>query len=273
MTATATTATTSDSRFKDLFSPLRPVTDADIKPAETGSNSATGPSPNVPPGSAASAAGTVTEAEALAGTKHTTISSISGSGIPGQPAPGITTGANPSASVNLGSIVQGEWAVNIMDALLPAALVAGFYAFKIKVRKSELQLTEKEKQTVAPVMQKCMDSILLNFNNPWNALAWTLGGIYGGKLIEKGLIGWIDKAQEAKQDEVLAARVAAAEIAADPAKYDPANQSAIDIQNGNVALDGQMPFTEEDIRRRMKEGKCGRDKAIKYLKKKFNIAV
>jgi hypothetical protein len=271
MTATATTTQASDSRFKDLFAPLRPVTDADAKPPETSPNSATGVPVNIPAGSAVSASGTVTEAEALAGTKHTTISSVSASGTPGQPAPGMITGANPSASVNLGSIVHGEWAVNIMDALLPAAMVAGFYAFNIKLRKSELQLTEKEKQTVAPVMQKCMDNILLNFNNPWNALAWTLGGIYGGKLIEKGLVGWIDKQQEKKQEETLIERVAAAQAAADPARYDPANQSANDIQNNNVILDGQLPFTEEDIRRRMKEGKCGRDKAIRSLKKKHGL--
>jgi hypothetical protein len=184
----------------------------------------------------------------------------------------MTTGASPSASVNLGGIVQGEWAVNIMDAILPALMVAAFYYFGVKIRKSELQLTEKEKQTIAPVMQKCLDSILLNFSNPWAALAWTLGGIYGGKLMEKGLVGWIDKLNETKQDEVLKSRVEAAEREANPAKYDYTNQSAADIQAGNVVIDGQTPYTEEDVRRRMKEGKCGREKAIKYLNKKYGVA-
>jgi hypothetical protein len=262
----------SNTTFADLFAPLKPVgADQGQKPPETGSNSATGVSQPDTPGSAASSQGTVTAEEALAGTKHTTLSGFSASGTPGQAAPGMVNGANPSASVNLGGIVQGEWAVNIMDAVLPALMVAAFYYFGVKIRKSELQLTEKEKQTIAPVMQKCLDSVLLNFNNPWSALAWTLGGIYGGKLMEKGLVNWIDKLNETRQDEVLRDRAAAAEREANPAKYDYTNQSAHDIQSGNVVIEGQQLYTEEDIRRRMKDGKCSRDKAIKWLNKKYGV--
>jgi hypothetical protein len=255
----------------DLFKPLAPADSAGaqalpvlpVAPLEA----------QKPPVSGPGTSGQITPETLSAGLKHTEISSVTGSGVPGQP--GTIPGAvpNPQASVSLGGMVQGEWAVNIVDALLPAAMVAGFYAMGLKLRKSELQLTEKEKGTIAPIMQKCLDSVLLNFNNPWNALAITMIAIYGGKLMEKGLVGWLDKKQEAKQAEVLKEKIEAAERQTNPAAFDHANQSAHDIQTGKVIVEGAEPFTEEDIRRRMKEGKEGREKAIRYLRRKFQKQV
>lgn len=258
------------SSFADLLRPLEPfATQAETAPVVPLSSATA--TPGTPtPGSASSASGTVTAEQAFSGIKHTEISSISGSAIPGQSGTTPLNGATGGSSVSLGGMVQGEWAVTIIDSLLPAAIVAGFYAMDVKIRKSEMQLTEKEKSTIAPIMQKCLDSILLNFNNPWTALAITMGAIYGGKLMEKGLIAWIDKKQETQQDDVLQAKIAAADKVADPAKHDLANQSAADIQAGNIPLPG-MPYSELDIRNRMKQGRCNRDKAIKFLNNKFGI--
>jgi hypothetical protein len=232
---------------------------------------APGTTPATPSGSAASATGTVTAEQALSGLDHTKIPGIGAPGASGQPGVGSFPGASPSATVSLGGMIQGEWAVNIMDALLPAAVVAGFYSFGLKLRKSEIQMTEKEKATVIPIMQKCLDSILLNFNNPWSALAITLGAIYGGKLVEKGFVAYVDKKQEKQQDEALKERIAAADRASDPAKYDPANQSANDIQSGAINVIAGKPYTEDDVNERRKKAKCNRENAIKYLDKKYGI--
>lgn len=258
--------------FADLFKPLKPVGAEPDKATESAANSATGQPATpgaVPPGSEASAKGTVTAEQAISGLEHTTISTISAPGAPGQPTGQAGTG---SASVSLGGMMQGEWAVNIMDALLPAAIVAAFHYMGMKLRKSELQLTASEKATLSPIMQKCLDSVLLNFNNPWNALIITIAAIYGGKVMEKGLVAFIDNKQEKQQDEALKAKMEAADKAANPAKYDYANQSATDIMSGNVVTPGsELPYSEEDIRRRMKEGKCGRAKAIAWLNKRYNV--
>jgi hypothetical protein len=259
--------------WRDLFKPATPAATNPETPPASGSNAATGApaaTPSPVAGSAASGGSTVTAEQAFSGLDNTRISSISGSGASGQPGVAPLNGGTPSASVSLGGMVQGEWAVNIMDALLPAAMVAGFYALGMKLRKSELQLTQSEKNTIAPIMQKCLDSILLNFNNPWNALAVTIGAIYGGKLVEKGFVAYVEKKQEQKQDEALQERITAADKMENPAKHDYANQSAADIQSGNVALPG-VPYTEEEVRAKMKKSKCNRENAIKWLNKKYGV--
>lgn len=254
--------------FADLLKPLTPVSETPAPAPQSQSNDAPGASGAVPSGSAAGQAATATQNEAFASLKHTDISSVSGSAVPGQTGTIPPGAASPQASVSLGGLVQGEWAVNIMDALLPAAFVAGLYALGMKVRKSELQLTQGEKQTIAPIMQKCLDQILINFNNPWNALAVTVGAIYGGKLMEKGLIQWIDKSQEKQQDDVLKQKIAAAEVAADPAKHDYANASAVDIQSGAVAHPGNEPeFTEAQIKANAKKWQCSRARALARMKR------
>lgn len=253
----------------DLFKPLAPADTAgggaQGQPAASAPDASLGAQNSG--NSAPASSGTISQEALNASLKHTEISSISGpaaSGASSQPGAPIGT---PGASVSLGGMMQGEWAVNIMDALLPAAMVAGFYAMGLKLRKSELQLTEKEKQTIAPIMQKCLDSVLLNFNNPWNALAITVIAIYGGKLMEKGLVGWLDKKTEKKESEALAEKIAAAEKAANPATHDHANQSMHDLQTGNAVIEGMQPFTESDIKGRMKAAKCNRQKAIEWLKR------
>lgn len=260
---TQSTARPPKTSLADLFKPLTPTESAGgsqpvINPPVTPQE---GQKPANPAGGTP---GEISPDALKASLKHTEISSVTGTGAAGTTGAAPIGTATPGSSVSLGGMVQGEWAVNIMDALLPAAMVAGFYAMGLKLRKSELQLTEKEKQTIAPIMQKCLDSVLLNFNNPWNALAITVIAIYGGKLMEKGLVGWLDKKQEEKQDEALREKVAAAEKANNPAKFDHANQSAHDIQTGNALVEGQQPYTEADVRARMKAGKCSREKAIEW---------
>lgn len=257
------------SPFADLLRPMEPSNSVPAPKPETSPGDATAATQGVPPvspGSEASASGSITAEQALSGLDHTKINPVSMSGAPGATGPTPLTGATPGPSVSLGGMVQAEWAIGIMDSLLPALIVAAFYYFGVKLRKSEMQLTEKERQTLTPVLQAYLNSVLISFSGPGQALAFTLIGIYGGKLAEKGLVALIDKKQEEQQAEALAAKMAAAERSDDPAKFDYANASAADIQAGKVVTPvNEYPFTEEDIRARMKRGKCGRDAAIKYL--------
>jgi hypothetical protein len=212
---------------------------------------------------------TVPVEEAFKGADHTKIPAFTASGMSGQPGSGSGQPLTPQNNVSLGGIVEGKWAVEIVDALLPAGIVAVCYMMDIKLRKTELQLSQKEKDVLAPIWQKCLDSILLNFGSPWTALAVTMGAIYGGKLMEKGVVAWVDKKQEKKEAEALRAKLETVE--GGRPESDVSNQSADDIMNGKVAVPGRVPYSEDDIKRRMKEGKCTRDKAIRWLNKKYGV--
>jgi hypothetical protein len=256
--------------------PSSMFTDITQNGAQAGGGAANAPQGQNPPtgGQAANSSpsepgplgNTVPENEAFKGADHTKIPAFSASGVSGMPGAATVT---PQNNVSLGGIVEGKWAVEIIDALLPAGIVAVCYMMDVKLRKTELQLSQKEKDVLAPIWQKCLDSILLNFGSPWTALAVTMGAIYGGKLMEKGVVAWVDKKQEKKEAEALRAKLEAVESSRP--ETDVTNQSAADIMDGKIAIPGKVPYTEEDIKRRMKDGKCTRDKAIKWLNKKYGV--
>jgi hypothetical protein len=144
--------------------------------------------------------GTVTEGDILKPVEGTKISTLQ----PFTPISGNTGISSPSgSSVSVGGMVDGKLAVELMDALLPSLLVMLMAAIGARMKKSDLQLTEKEKSTVAPVLQKCLDQLMINFNNPWSALGVTLAVIYGAKLTEKGFVQMLDKKQADKEMKEL----------------------------------------------------------------------
>lgn len=237
------------------------------KTPENGSQGQPGPTPSNTGGSGTGPLGaTVSANDALSGLKHTEIPVFSQSDSTGATGSEPVTPLGASQNVALGGLIEGKWAVEIMDALLPSALVSVCYMIDVKLRKSELQLTQKEKDVIAPIMQKCLDSILLNFNSPWTALYVTIGAIYGGKLMEKGVVAWVDKKEAKQQAEALAAKVEAARP-----ETNIANQSAADIMNGNVSIPGRDPWTEDEVKQVMRSAKISRDKAIKRLEKKYGL--
>jgi hypothetical protein len=264
---TQTPQTPPKTSLADLFKPLEPTSSTAAPGQQEAANNAT-PGGSAAQASAASSPGTISMQEALSGSNHTTISDISGQSANSAPGGPVQT---PGASVSLGGMVQGEWVVNIIDALLPAAIVAAFYAMGVKIRKTEMQLTAGEKNTLAPLVQKCMDSMLINFTNPWNALGITMLAIYGGKIMEKGLVAWIDKKQEKQEQEVLKSKIETALRQNDPVN-DSSNQSSADIIAGKVVTpNDQLPFTEDEVRATMKSRKMGREKAIEALKRKYKV--
>lgn len=131
--------------------------------------------------------GAVSENEAfktVEQTKITTLTPMSGDPLSGQPM---------GNSVPLGGLIDGLLAVELMDALLPAVLVALMAAIGAQMKKTDLQLTAKEKQTLTPLTQKCMDALMINFQNPFAAWGVAVLVIYGAKLTEHGVVQIIDK--------------------------------------------------------------------------------
>lgn len=190
--------------------------------------------------------GTVSEAEAIAASGHTKITTITG--LAGASAPIGQSGQ----SVSVGGLVDGKLAVELMDATLPSLMVFLLYKIGMKLRKSDLQLTEKEKNTLSPIMQKCLESLMINFNNPWVALSVSILTIYGAKIIEKGGVAFLDGKLKKQESEALKIK----EDINKPVSPDPPP----------VKLPPYEP-TEVEIKRKMKDHKYSRVKAIEVLKK------
>jgi hypothetical protein len=258
--------------FKDLFTPMKPISGGENNTPAIGANAATAPTGEQgqkPAAADTPTHGVVDEKTATQGLNYTSIPAFSQSGQPVDPNAQPGAGASASSATALGGMVKGEWVVSMMDAILPALLVAGLHAIGVKLRKTELQLTEKERQTIAPVMQRCLDTLLLNFDSPWSQLAITIGVIYGGKVAEKGLVQIVEKREEKKAAKAAEAERAAAlkqDIKDNPANYEVANTSAADLSAGAVHMPSiEQPFTEEDIKSTQKRRKIGRTKAIEWL--------
>lgn len=124
------------------------------------------------------------------------INAVSGADMPLislPPESGQLTPGNAGSGVAVGSLIDGKTATELMDSVLPAVLVFALYKAGLQLKKTELQLTEREKNTLAPLMQKCMDALMLNFDSPFVALGVSMAVIYGGKIMEKGGVAWLDK--------------------------------------------------------------------------------
>jgi hypothetical protein len=213
----------------------------------------------------------MTDAEALAAGQHTKISPL---GAPtGGPAPNAAPGT-PTTTVKVGEMFEGKFAVDMLDALLPALLVVVLRMMKLTVRKSEMQLTESEKKTLAPVLQNCLNTLNLDFNNPWVALSVTAGIIYGSKVLEKGAVGWLDKkAMEPIKEK--AKQNAKENSIKDDISVNKTNISGSESGTKETLVKSEKElktmanpiWTDEQIRAEMKRLRRGREGAIDSLNK------
>lgn len=81
--------------------------------------------------------------------------------------------------------INGKTAVAIVDIIIPLLLTYLLLTFvKKKVKRSQFQLTASEKSTLEPLLDACLATLNINFNNPWIALAVVGSTIYGAKFIE-----------------------------------------------------------------------------------------
>jgi hypothetical protein len=236
-----------------------------------GTSGSVNPNPQQPTPEAPKAnEGGITLDDAVKGGEHTKLPIFSASG-------GTTTPLQPGApgtTVQLGSLVQGKVVVDLMDALLPALLVLLFRKMKLDVRKTQMQLTAGEKNTLAPIVEACLQSINLDFSNPWVTLAFSAAIIYGGKVIEVGGVQWLDKkageGQPLKEKPPPVVNMGGAPKRTQPPTQNqpkPATDTApfVDIkQPENV-----IAWSEEDLRRVRKWGGYGEAKARQWLEKNW----
>lgn len=89
-----------------------------------------------------------------------------------------------TSSTKLGSVIQAELAVNLLDVAVPALIVTAIYYVGYKIEKREMTLNSKDKQVIIPAMQSALDAIQINFENPFVNLAFVVSVVYGVKIIE-----------------------------------------------------------------------------------------
>lgn len=150
-------------------------------PMENGSS----PAPENAP---SSTTGEVSEADALAGAQGAEISQD----VPPTAQPGAT--GNPDTKGKLGHLLNAKTAIGIVDAVLPAiAVILMQYFMSVKMNKRELQLNESERAIIAVPLQNWLNSVVVDFDSPLNALLITVGAVYGSKFAEKGFAAYFDK--------------------------------------------------------------------------------
>lgn len=220
--------------------------------------------------------GQVTDAEAQGAIKGAEYSPLEGGGS--TPAAEPVTPAQGGNSGRLGHLIGSKTAIGIFDAILPAIAVIGLqYFFDLKMNKRELQLNESERGILAPVLQNYLDSVIINFDSPLNALLITAGAIYGSKFAEKGFTAYFDKRDA---DNQQAERMEKLRKEMQPIVTPAPAMSIVDI-NKNITVaktDGvnQWGYTdkqmkaEKELRRKNKMSQKDEDVAAALRRKELN---
>jgi hypothetical protein len=220
----------------------------------------------------------LSEKESLAGVQHTKTDVLPGSTAPGAPAP-ASPGSQPSQGAKLGGMLSADLCVNLMDSMLPGLMVAGAYYAHIKIAKKDLQLTEKEKQTLSPVVEACLNSININMENPWLLLTVSVGIIYGSKFAEKATIATVDaKEMKEKEQQLAASNVIDMQkhqqgVKTDFKKPDEIKGTPIQHVQEKKIDPETVIFSEQEIKHQMKKAKSGREAAIKALRAKLRKSI
>ncbi len=95
---------------------------------------------------------------------------------------------NGQNKVNLGNMVDAELATKMIDTLVPALFVLILkMGVGVSVKKKDLQASQRELETMHPLVQKCLEVIEFNINSPFVALGIVMGVIYTSKAAEIGV--------------------------------------------------------------------------------------
>ena len=105
--------------------------------------------------------------------------------------------------LNIGGFLPPELAVELMDTLGASGGMIALAAMKIKVPKSELQASSKEKQTLVPVMEQALKSINIQITNPWEALAYAFVAVYGSKVAVAAASNMLNPDKKSKEKEYV----------------------------------------------------------------------
>lgn len=90
----------------------------------------------------------------------------------------------PKKGVKLGSVISGKTTVKVTDIFIPSLLVFLINKAGYKADKNKFRLTKEEQDVLNPVVQDCLDYIVIDFANPFYTLALVAGLIYGSKILD-----------------------------------------------------------------------------------------
>lgn len=175
----------------------------------------------------------------------------------------ISDAAAGGSHVSLGSLLEAKLVLEVVDSLLPAALVLIFHAAKIQLNKSVFQLTAKEKDVLSPIVQKCLESVNLNFDSPWIALAVTMGAFYIAKGMEHVGKARIDQKNEAKKNASVKTNTTEAELQEKAKKLKDKLSVVKDVP------EILREWDEDDIIKVIKKRRKGRIDALDWLAKNW----
>lgn len=91
------------------------------------------------------------------------------------------------STINLATFLKPEYAITAIDELLPLLFVYGLSAMKISIRKNQMQLTEKQKNDIMPLVEDCLKELNILIKSPFVALGLMLMIMYGSKAMEHGI--------------------------------------------------------------------------------------
>lgn len=100
--------------------------------------------------------------------------------------PEIPTGdpLKPKGKIVLGKVISGKATVTIINIFIPSFFVFSLRRFGYQSTKNVWKLSKEEQEVLQPVVQECLDYIVINFDNPFYALAFVSAMIYGAKLFD-----------------------------------------------------------------------------------------
>jgi len=95
---------------------------------------------------------------------------------------------NPFANgtnVKAGDLISGELAAEMLDKVGSVLAIYGAKQFLgLQINRNAFKLSASEKNTLAPILDKCLASLDVSFENPWIALVMSVSVIYGTKFLE-----------------------------------------------------------------------------------------
>lgn len=90
----------------------------------------------------------------------------------------------PTGKVSLGKVISGKNAIAMVNIFIPSFVVFSFRRFGYATNKQAWKLNKEEQETMQPIVQQCLDYIIINFDNPFYALAFVASMIYGAKAFD-----------------------------------------------------------------------------------------
>jgi len=160
--------------------------------------------------------------------------------------------------------VEAKLVIEVTDTLVPTMLVLVFHAAKIQLNKSVFQLSAKEKDTLAPILQKCLESVNINFNSPWVALGVTAGAFYFAKSIEAIGKAKIDQRTE-EQKRKSAVKSAEESATAEKVRKKKEAEKNAPVVNAEVVTAVLREWDEDDVKKVIDKRRKGRPDAVNWL--------